>query len=285
MKISEVLSEIAATLDEGSETENVDIEEETDGSENEEQEFEENEEQDPENDGDVLSGDKKQSKEQDAAFAKFRKENDDLKSKITHQNEFIADIYKEYGVSDFESFEKKYKEDLAIQKQNEVNQIYQDLEDRGINREEIQDILSKLPEIQELNQLRSEIQEVRNKEVINSKIKSDFEDLKKEFTQFEKLEDLYTLPKEVQDVIADKISKGNSLKEAYIIANYNNLNMSAEQKALNKINGKSHLKTGQSSSEEIDMNIIDPEELKWYKALNPKASNKQIVEHFRKSKK
>lgn len=206
----------------------------------------------------------------------IRQEHKQLKEKIDYYNTFMADNYKNFGVNDLESFEKKYKEDLAKIKQQEIEEAYINLNKKGVSKEEIEEILSKLPQMQEVDKYKAE-----NKRI------HDFDEFRQEFPEFQKMEDMKKLPKDAQDKLIGYVAKGYSLKEAYILSNYQNIQKGVQQQVMNNLNGKSHLKGISSSSAPLqdDIQSIDPVQLQWYKKLNPNATEEQIIKHYKQSMK
>jgi len=202
----------------------------------------------------------KQTVEDNAIAAAARREaeakaNDLLKQ----QNEFAQS----YGYSDFAEMQ------IAAQQQKEAELIEQ-YENAGINPALVNQLIDANPVVQQAKEIAKQQQ-----------IQSDIANLHNEIqgTQHIKtVNDLYALPKwkEMYGLIA----RGYELSDAYFKVHKAEIltkqGQAIHQKAVNDINGKSHIR-GDGSGVDVSKIQIDPAEFKIAKLLDPSLTKEAYI--------
>lgn len=100
-------------------------------------------------------------------------------------------------------------------------------------------------------------------------------------------EDLQAMPnRAVFDELVRK--RGYGLVDAFKLANFDALQsrkmQQVKQETMNSVNGRSHLKNSAGAAGE-SAPVVPADELAWYKALNPDATEAEIRKHWEKSHK
>jgi len=123
----------------------------------------------------------------------------------------------------------------------------------------------------------------------------DFEALKKEYGDLLPDATGETAAAKAQSVISQldpetlaRLQRGYTLKDAFVASHHADILAGAEKKGkqqtLNAVNGRSHLKPSSGTSE-VETATIPEETLKFYKQLNPGKTQKEYLEHYKRSMK
>ena len=119
-------------------------------------------------------------------------------------------------------------------------------------------------------------------------LKKEYGDLLPEITGESTPEKLQSLISQLDQETATRLQRGYTLKDAFVASHHADILASASKKGaqqtLNAVNGRSHLKPSGGTSE-VETTTIPDETLKMYKQLNPGRTQKEYLEHYKKSMK
>jgi hypothetical protein len=232
-----------------------------------------------------------QSQEQNAAFAKMRRELDQYKRELATRDQWVADNFgQSHGITTWAEYQAAVQRTSQQQQQAQQAQIYQyhkqkeeELRSYGLDPNQIREFFRTDPAFiqmqQENQQLKGQLQlqkqqaeqekHFQNIEQGKKMIMDDHKRLKEEYG------DLVPAAKNFDDLIEkldpaviEKMQRGYSLEDAFISANkaaiLKRSKAAAKQQTLNSLNGKAHLKTeGDGASEGGDIHI-SPDTLQMY---------------------
>lgn len=194
-----------------------------------------------------------------------KKYNDEFQNKLDN-------IAKIRGFDSWEDFEKSNNRDTLIEAGVEDPDKFQDT---------LQKMISENPEVLKAKRIIEE-QETREKELA---LEKEINLINKIDSNINSLDDISKEPN-CQEII-DKLNRGYSLYDAYILSNLDKINANniekAKRKAMDNVNSKKHLgKTRGSSGDyvEVPKDIYDT-----YRKNLPKWTDKQIREHYAKNMK
>ena len=194
-----------------------------------------------------------------------KKYNDEFQNKLDN-------IAKIRGFDSWEDFEKSNNRDTLIEAGVEDPDKFQDT---------LQKRISENPEVLKAKRIIEE-QETREKELA---LEKEINLINKIDSNINSLDDISKEPN-CQEII-DKLNRGYSLYDAYILSNLDKINANnvekAKRKAMDNVNSKKHLgKTRGSSGDyvEVPKDIYDT-----YRKNLPKWTDKQIREHYAKNMK
>lgn len=182
----------------------------------------------------------------------------------------LDNLAKVRGFESWEAFEKANHRDTLIEAGVEDPDKFQDT---------LQKMISENPEVLKARQIIEE-QEAREKELA---VEKEIELIKKINPNINSLDDI-SREDNCQEVI-DKLNKGYSLYDAYVLSNLDKINAhnleKGKKKAIDNVNSKKHLgKTRGASSDysEVPRDVYDT-----YRKNLPNWSDKQIREHYTKT--
>lgn len=163
----------------------------------------------------------------------------------------------------------------------QMDQRRQQLQDMGVDADQLDQIVNNLPQVQQANQIIKQQQT----QAANEFAKKEFAALKKEFPDcgLEKPEELWDT--EAGRKALDLWSKGVSMVDAYAATHRAEIRQrqsaAAKQSALNEMNSKNHLKqTKGNAGTAVEIPKDAKENLKaWF----PEASDAEIAEMYRKN--
>lgn len=164
------------------------------------------------------------------------------------------------------------------------------MESAGLNEEQYQQMVRSLPEVQEAMRARADA-EASAKEYRIAKAKNAIESQIAEITKIDpeikSIENL--LDMENYDDFYALVKKGNSLVDAYKLANYDNLidkaTSAEKQRTLNAAAGKSHLSGAVASSRATGIDPVPVGKLSYYRVMFPDLSDDEIAREYAKIKK
>lgn len=152
------------------------------------------------------------------------------------------------------------------------------LDKTGVTKEELQQYVDGLPEIQKAKQIQADMERRESQMALDAALT----EIGKLDPSVKTLEDLQK-QENYQEIYGYVANNGLPLVKAYKLANADklsrNASSAAKQAALNNL-GKSHLTTTASRGEgtiDVPADVMD-----MYRAINPKATDKEIREHYNK---
>lgn len=185
-------------------------------------------------------------------------------------NNKLNHIAKLKGFETWEEYEK-----------HEENQKIKDLgvEDETKFKDFIDSVIDKNPKILEAQKIIEANQQKEHEKYITQEV----EKINKINSKIKTLDDISKLPN--CDAIVEKINKGYSLYDAYILENLDSIKIdnlnAAKASVINNVNSKGHIKTttgGTSQQMSVPTDI-----LAMYRKNMPKWSDQQIIEHYNKT--
>lgn len=184
-----------------------------------------------------------------AAFARMR-------TQLDKANKLIADIYKEYGITDIDGLEQAYQQ-----------MQHQQLQQRGIDPNVINDIISNHPAIKQATQAAED-----------QRLLSNFNELQSEYPG------LVKGPEDITAEVWARYDRGESLLDAYTLVNrkqiLDHMKAVSKQSTLNNINGKQHMKSEGDGAGQGDDVSIPEETLRMYQDMG--MDKKQAMAHYKK---
>lgn len=172
-----------------------------------------------------------------------------------------------------------YKQNLGLRKRNEIAQK------NGMSEAEFTEFVNNLPEVKSAREKQEQAEAaLKQAQEMQAKIKID--DQMKEIGKLDpdvrSLEDLTKMPN--YDYFRDLVKRGNTLVEAYKLANMDKLTAAsangAKQAAINAMSGKSHLE--KTSGRGPGAATVPREILEQYRLYNPDATDAEIQKHYNK---
>ncbi|MHB8172718.1 MAG: hypothetical protein ACYDG6_14510 [Thermincolia bacterium] len=247
--------------------------------------------------GDVTGGDKtdagvvdqrtsNQPPEVDAAFANMRRE-------VERRDGWVRQKYGHMGITTWDQYQEavEQSEQEAQQAQQQAAQQQMDdelerLKAAGYDPQEIWAIQNANPEVQQLRQTVNQLQQVLNQQQETQKMSQ----MSKAWSeQLGKLReehgdmvpaDLETFKKN-EPAAYNRVLRGYPLDEAWKLENLDKIQTktrkAAGQRVLNSVNSKNHLKTEGIGDGDNDFITIDPEELRVFRGMFPKKSDKDFA--------
>lgn len=223
--------------------------------------------------GDPVNSKKKvQGKEDNDKYASARRESEAKVKALEEKNNAFA---KKFGYASFEAMEKAQDEADKETKQQEFMEKYG--VDADTAKAMYEDMKKDDPEYQSAKQISIE----KKYSTAISELHEDFPDLKDIVKTIEDTEHLPNV-----ELIKKYIAKGNTLAEAYFLANKKDImagkSEAMKQQALNSINSKNHLKgTGNQNVKVSDVKV-PAETMAYYKQWFPTWTDKQIRDDYSK---
>ncbi|MGD6898606.1 hypothetical protein [Bacillus infantis] len=211
---------------------------------------------------------------QNQAFAQMRREKEAAERQLKEMDAVISETYGEsHGIHTFAEYQ------AAVQAEKEAAER-QKYVDAGLP----DDVIDKLSKVDEVLKQAEE-------EKFSRALMDNFTSLQQEYPE---------LVKEPQDINAEVWAKwddgktGLSLTEAYELVNKKaireHLQASAKQSAMNKINGKAHVRgNGGEGADDVDLGVVPPDVMQQYRTMFSKElktgqmSEKDFVAHYKKS--
>ena len=170
----------------------------------------------------------------------------------------------------WDAFEKANHRDTLIEAGVEDPDKFQDT---------LQKMISENPEVLKARQIIEE-QEAREKELA---VEKEIELINKLNPKIKSLDDI-SMEDNCQEVI-DKLNKGYSLYDAYVLSNLDKINANnlekGKRKAMDNVNSKKHL--GKTRGGSADFTEVPKDVYETYRRNLPKWSDKQIREHYAKT--
>lgn len=160
------------------------------------------------------------------------------------------------------------------------------MEQSGITEAQYQQMVQSLPEVQEAIRAKAESERAAA-EYRQAQAKSRLDEQMKEVTKLDpeikSIDDLSKM--ENYDAFYALVKKGNSLADAYRLANFDKLversNAAEKQRMLNASAGKQHM-TPNSSSQSSGLDAVPLETREIYRTMFPDMTDEQIAKEFAK---
>lgn len=190
---------------------------------------------------------------------------------IEHQyQEKLDKIAKSKGFDSWEKFEAHVEQekldDLGVQ-------------DKDKFKEFIDTVIDKNPKILEAEKIIQENKEKEREKYVLEQV----EMINKLDSKIKSLDDISNLPN--CDGIIDKVNKGYSLYDAYVLENLSNIKLetlnAAKANVINNVNSKGHIKTSSGGSNQ--QHTVPNDILAMYRKNMPKWSDQQIIDHYNKT--
>lgn len=248
----------------------------------------------------------KQPPEVDAAYAEARRAKqraEQLERELQARDQWVAQTFgQSHGITTWQQYQAAVANTMQQQQANfkqqqqdqlayEVRQLREQGYDEAIINmhvrarqaeqkvEQLEFMMRQREQQQEQQQQAQQLEQTKKMVMDDhSKLKKEYGDLVPEAKTFEEL------IQQLDTAVIDRMRRGYSLEDAFIIANkaaiMKRSKDAAKQKTLNNINGKSHLKTeGDGASEGGDINIPS-ETMQMYMDMG--MSKKQAMAHYKK---
>lgn len=233
-------------------------------------------EDDVDTDSDNADGDDDRSNEEPIdktkAFSnRLSQKTKEIEEKYSKQfQDKLDNMAKVRGFDSWDAFEKANHRDTLIEAGVEDPDKFQDT---------LQKMISENPEVLKARQIIEE-QEAREKELA---VEKEIELINKLNPKIKSLDDI-SMEDNCQEVI-DKLNKGYSLYDAYVLSNLDKINANnlekGKRKAMDNVNSKKHL--GKTRGGSADFTEVPKDVYETYRRNLPKWSDKQIREHYAKT--
>lgn len=224
---------------------------------------------------------RKAEAERDAAIAQAKAE------AAAEAQKVIDEAYRNFGLTD--PYTKKpittKAEYDAYKQKRDIEQRAAFVKKAGMTEEEFTEFVSNLPEVKAANEKMAEAEEAQRiaKEAeAKAKIDEQIKEIGKLDPSIKGVADLKKMQN--YDRFYNLVKIGNSFIDAYKLANMEQLTAasvnSAKQAAINSIESKQHLSataTRGTGSVSVPTSVMEQ-----YRALNPKATDAEILKHYNK---
>lgn len=223
-------------------------------------------------DGDDDNGSNEEPIDKTKAFSdRLNKKTKEIEDKYTKEFQNKLDnIAKVRGFDSWEAFEKSNHRDTLIEAGVEDPDKFQDI---------LEKMISENPQVLKAKKIIEE-QEAREKELA---VEKEIELINKLNPNIKSLDDI-SMEDNCQEVI-DKLNKGYSLYDAYVLSNLDKINANnlekGKRKAIDNVNSKKHL--GKTRGGSVDFTDVPKDVYETYRRNLPKWSDKQIREHYAKT--
>lgn len=254
-------------------------EETTDGTE--ETGAEEGEEQTPEERSRFAAARRKAEAERDAAVQKAREDAQAEAQRVIDEafkNSGLTNPYTKQPITSKAEYDA-YRERFEAEKKARL------LKKSGMTDEEFNQFVSELPEVRQAKQAQAAAEEAaKQAREQQARLKVD-EQLKEISALDPSIKELKDIAKmETYPKFYELVKKGNSLTDAFKLANFETLNRStaaaSRQAAINAAQGKSHL--AQTASRGTGAASVPADVKEAYRAFNPNATDAEIQQHYNK---
>lgn len=222
---------------------------------------------------------RKAEAERDAAIAQARAE---AQADVQRQ---LDEAFKKSGIinpytgrpisskAEFDEYQKRYQNE---QRQSIINKA-------GLSEEEFTAFVGSLPEVSEAKAAKEAAEReiaAAQEEKARVKIEQQIKEIAKMNPDIKAISDLSKM--ETYNELYEYVKKGNSLVDAYKLANWDALTQEnsarARQAALNSVNGKSHLSPAAergTGREPVPASVMSE-----YRAFMPEATDAEIEKHY-----
>ncbi len=254
-------------------------EESTDGTE--ETGAEEGAEQTPEERSRFAAARRKAEAERDAAVQKAREDAQAEAQRVIDEafrNSGLTNPYTKQPITSKAEYDE-YKVRFEAEKKARL------LKKSGMTDEEFNQFVSELPEVRQAKQAQAAAEEAaKQAREQQARLKVD-EQLKEISALDPSIKELKDIAKmETYPKFYELVKKGNSLTDAFKLANFETLNRStaaaSRQAAINAAQGKSHL--AQTATRGTGAVTVPADVKESYRAFNPNATDAEIQQHYNK---
>ena len=235
--------------------------------------------QTPEQNAAFAAARRKAEAERDAAIAKAREDAQAEARRVIDEafrDSGLTDPYTQRPITSKAEYDA-YRERFEAERKDRV------LKKSGMSDEEFKSFVESLPEVRqareaqrEAEQAQREAQEARAKIRVDGQLK-EIAELNPNIRELKDLAEMDTYPR-----FYELVKKGNTLVDAYKLANYDALRSAAaegsRQAAINAVQGKSHL--AQTASRGAGAAAVPADVKEAYRAFNPDATDAEIQRHY-----
>lgn len=222
---------------------------------------------------------RKAEADRDAAIAKMKADLEADKQKAMDEMYANSGIYNPYTKKQITN-KQEYDEYIA---QRQAEQKQQMMRKAGMNEDAYKEFVDSLPEVQEARQAKmaaEAAQKAANEEAAKVRIDEQIKAINAIDPSINSLEDISKMP--TYDRFYELVKRGNTLVDAYRLANIDNLVQGAasasRQMAIKSANGKQHLEKTQARGQGA---VMVPEDIKaQYLMFNPAATDAEIQAHY-----
>lgn len=179
---------------------------------------------------------------------------------------------------EYDAYKKRYDEERKerIQKKS------------GLTEEEFNAFVNDLPEVKQAKQAKAEAEKAQreaNEAQAKAQVEEQLKEIGKLNPSIRELKDLAGM--ETYPKFYELVKKGNTLVDAYRLANFEALTQGtaaeARQAAINNLQGKQHM--GQTQARGTGAVSVPAEVKEMYRMLNPGATDAEIQAHYNRSRK
>ena len=170
-------------------------------------------------------------------------------------------------------------------KQRSEEQKSRIVEESGVSNEEFEEFISNLPEVREAREQIAKAKEAETKardEQARIHIEEEIKAIGKYDPTIKSIDDLLKL--DTYDAVYEKVQKGYSLSDAYVLANHDKIVQDTvnktKQAVINSANGKNHMTPTTHRGEGAVSVPSDVKEA--YRMFNPDATDAEIARHYNK---
>lgn len=254
-------------------------EETTDGTE--ETGAEEGAEQTPEERSRFAAARRKAEAERDAAVQKAREDAQAEAQRVIDEafkNSGLTNPYTKQPITSKAEYDE-YKARFEAEKKARL------LKKSGMTDEEFNQFVSELPEVRQAKQAQAAAEEAAKQareQQARLKVDEQLREISALDPSIKELKDIAKM--ETYPKFYELVKKGNSLTDAFKLANFETLNRStaaaSRQAAINAAQGKSHL--AQTASRGTGAASVPADVKEAYRAFNPNATDAEIQQHYNK---
>lgn len=198
---------------------------------------------------------------------RLKEKTDEIEQKYQAKMDNLA---KSKGFNSWEEFEKHVEQE----KLNDLG-----VQDTDKFKEFIDGVIEKNPKILEAEKIIEANQQKEREQYVSQQV----EMINKIDSKIKTLDDISKLPN--CDGIIDKVNKGYSLYDAYVLENLTNIKLdtlnAAKANVINNVNSKGHIKTSSGGSNQ-QVNVPS-DILAMYRKNMPSWSDQKIIEHYNKT--
>lgn len=242
---------------------------------------EEGAEQTPEERSRFAAARRKAEAERDAAVQKAKEDAQAEAQRVIDEafkNSGLTNPYTKQPITSKAEYDA-YRERFEAEKKARL------LKKSGMTDEEFNQFVSELPEVRQAKQAQAAAEEAaKQAREQQARLKVD-EQLREISTLDPSIKELKDIAKmETYPKFYELVKKGNSLTDAFKLANFETLNRStaaaSRQAAINAAQGKSHL--AQTASRGTGAASVPADVKEAYRAFNPNATDAEIQQHYNK---
>lgn len=200
-------------------------------------------------------------------------------AKMESVNKWVKENYGDQGINTWEEYQ------VALQ----TSQRQSQLEEMGLDEDSYNQLLESDPKLQQLRGEAEALKKQAQDYAVAQKLQEEVNSLNETYgLKLESIDDISSLPN-AEKIIDIARNTGLPLADCYLLANRDELQQkqaaAAAQRVRNQAASKSHVKDTTKVSDSVDLVQVPADVFAMYKQLNPNASEREIREHYARSKK